>query len=205
VTRAAVVVLAAGGSSRMGRPKQLLPVGGRTLLRRVAELAVECGPTVIVLGAAAGRLTTELDGLPVTVAENPDWDRGPGTSVAAGVKAVDESADAVVFLLCDQPAVTADHVRRLIAAHETTGRPMAASGYGGSVGVPALFARELFPALRTLDPAAGAKQLLARNPERVAVIPFPNGAIDLDTPVDYERWLAAAPASSKEESHAPGQ
>jgi molybdenum cofactor cytidylyltransferase len=204
VTRAAVVVLAAGGSSRMGRPKQLLPVGGTSLLRRAAELAVECGPAVVVLGAGAERLVSELDGLPVTVAENPDWDRGPGTSVAAGMTAIDESSDAVVFLLCDQPAVTVAHVRRLIAAHETAGLPMAASGYGGSVGVPALFARELFPALRALDPAAGAKRLLARNPDRVAVIPFPDGAIDLDTPADYERWLAA-PASSTEESHAPGQ
>jgi len=91
---------------------------------------------------------------------------------------------------------------------------MVASGYGGSVGVPTLFARALFPALRALDPAAGAKQLLARAPERAAVVPFPAGAIDLDTPADYERWVAAfekdqssviRPAPSTEESHAPGQ
>lgn len=208
MTRAAVVVLAAGGSSRMGRPKQMLPVGGRTLLRRTAETALECGPAVVVLGAAADRLATELAGLPVSVVVNPDWAKGPGTSVAVGVAAVEAlsgPADAIVFLLCDQPAVTAENVRRLVAVHETTGASMVASGYGESVGVPALFAREWFAALKALDPAAGAKQLLARHPDRVAVVPFPAGAIDLDTPADYERWLAAPPAISTEESHAPGQ
>jgi len=91
----------------MGRPKQLLPVRGRSLLRHVAELAAECGPAVVVLGAAADELKGELDGLDVTTVVNPGWTKGPGTSVAAGVKAVGAwPIDGVVFLLGDQPAVT---------------------------------------------------------------------------------------------------
>jgi len=195
--RVAAVVLAAGGSTRMGRPKPLLPWRGRSLLRHAAEVARAggCDPAVVVLGGAADRLRPELDDTQVTVVENPAWDQGPGTSVRAGLAAVG-SADAVVFLACDQPFVDAAHVRRLIAAHRATGRPMAASEYGGTVGVPALFARAVFPELHRLAPAAGARQLLARRPDRVAVVPFPAGAIDLDTPEDYARWLTEDPMTA---------
>jgi molybdenum cofactor cytidylyltransferase len=183
------VILAAGGSSRMGRPKQLLPYHGRSLLRHAAAVALAggCEPVVVVLGAAADQMRTELEGLAVTVAENPDWSQGPGASVRAGLASVGEP-EAVVFLLCDQPLIDEDHVRRLIGAWRETGRPMVASGYDGTFGVPALFARETFPRLRTLDPASGAKRLLVGTPEAVAVVPFPAGAIDLDTPGDYERF-----------------
>src|SRR5947199_10199355 len=104
MNRVAVAVLAAGGSTRMGRPKQLLPFGGRSLLRHAAEAAVaaECGPVVVILGAGADRLRPELDGLPVAVAVNPEWELGPGTSVRAAVGAVELAAEvgAIVFLLC---------------------------------------------------------------------------------------------------------
>ena len=184
----AAVVLAAGGSTRMGRPKQLLPWRGRSLLRHTADVALEagCAPVVVVLGAMADRLRPELVGVPVAVVENPDWEQGPGTSVRVGLGAIG-SADAVVYLVCDQPLVDAGHVRRLIDAHQTTGRPMAASEYGGTVGVPALFARPYFAELADLAPAAGAKRVLTRYPDLVAAVPFPAGECDVDTPADYER------------------
>jgi len=194
VSGVAAVVLAAGGSTRMGRPKPLLPWGGRSLLRHAVGVALDagCEPVVVVLGAAADRLRAELDGIPVVTAENPDWELGPGTSVRAGVDAVGP-ADAVVFLACDQPLVDAVHVRRLIDARRASGRPMAASEYAGSAGVPALFARECFPDLRALPAGSGAKQLLARRPDLVAVVPFPAGTVDLDTPEDYERFTREQP------------
>jgi molybdenum cofactor cytidylyltransferase len=194
MTKVAAVVLAAGGSTRMGRPKQLLPWRGRSLLRHAADvaLAAGCSPVVVILGAAAERLRPDLAGTPVTVVENPEWELGPGTSVRAGLTAIGP-ADAVVFLACDQPRVDAEHIGRLIAAHQATSRPMAASGYGGTVGVPALFGRECFPALMDLPPAAGAKQLLTRHPELVAVAPFPAGECDIDTPADYQRLVTGEP------------
>lgn len=190
----AAVILAAGGSTRMGRPKQLLPWNGRSLLRHTVNVAREagCEPVIVVLGAAADRLRPELSGLPVTVTENPEWEEGPGTSIRAGLTPVG-SADAVVFLACDQPLVDAAHVRRLIDAHRMTGRPMAASGYADSAGVPALFARECFPDLRSLPAESGAKQLFARRPDALAIVPFPAGAVDLDTPEDYERFTREQP------------
>ncbi|MDB5307587.1 MAG: hypothetical protein JWO38_1789 [Gemmataceae bacterium] len=193
MNRVAVAVLAAGGSSRMGRPKQLLPFAGRSLLRHAAEvaLAAECGPVVVVLGAGADRLHPEVDGLPVEVIVNSEWELGPGTSVRAAVETIEPNrqVDALVFLLCDQPRADAENVRRLIAVREATGLPMAASGYAGTLGVPALFARALFADLCALPPTAGAKQVLARRPDAVAVVPFPGGEIDLDTPEDYARWV----------------
>src|SRR5439155_8612898 len=124
-----------------------------------------------------------------------DWKLGPGTSVRAAVEAVEANPEvgALVFLLCDQPFVDGNHIRRLIEASRATGNPMAASNYAGTLGVPALFARECFPALRALHPTAGAKQLFARRPDEVAAVPFPDGEIDLDTPEDYARWLARTP------------
>jgi molybdenum cofactor cytidylyltransferase len=198
VTRIAAVVLAAGGSTRMGRPKALLLWQGRSLLRHTVGVAREagCNPVIVVLGAAADRLRPDLDGVPVLLAENPDWELGPGTSIRVGLDAIGP-ADAVVFLACDQPLVDAAHVRRLIAAHRETGRPMAASGYAESAGVPALFARECFPDLGSLPPGSGAKQLIARHPEAVAVVPFPAGAIDLDTPEDYERFTREQPHGNR--------
>jgi molybdenum cofactor cytidylyltransferase len=188
VTQVAAVVLAAGGSTRMGRPKQLLPWRGRSLLRHAVDVACDagCTPVVVVVGAAAEGLHAELVGLPVVVVENRNWEQGPGTSVRVGLSAIGP-ADAVVFLVCDQPFVGADHVRRLIDFHTATGQPMAASEYAHSIGVPALFAREYFPELAALAPDAGAKQVLTRHREQVAPVPFPAAECDIDTPADYER------------------
>ncbi|MDB5312399.1 MAG: 4-diphosphocytidyl-2C-methyl-D-erythritol synthase [Gemmataceae bacterium] len=195
VNPVAVVVLAAGGSSRMGRPKQLLPFCGRSLLRHSTRVALDaaCGPVFVVLGARADQFVQEISGLPVTVVVNPDWERGPGTSVRAGVEAVeaDPGTWALVVTVCDQPLVSGLDIRRLIEAGQGTGRPMAAAEYSGSIGVPAFFARSCFSDLRGLEPAACAKRLLARRPDEVAVVTLPTAAIDLDTPDDYKRWWPA--------------
>jgi molybdenum cofactor cytidylyltransferase len=188
MSQVAAIVLAAGGSTRMGQPKQLLPWRGRSLLRHTVDVAQEagCAPLIVVLGAASNRLRLELAGMNVTLVDNPDWEQGPGTSIRAGLTAL-ESTDAVVFLVCDQPLVDADHIRQLGKAQQATDRPMAASEYGGSIGVPALFTRDYFPALMSLTPTAGAKQLLTRHSDLVATVPFPAGEFDIDTPADYER------------------
>lgn len=189
------VVLAAGSSSRMGRPKQLLRFGGETLLRRAALAALEagCDPVVVVTGAHADQTRGELRGLGVLEVENLRWETGMGSSVRAGVEALLKAraeTAAVVLMLCDQPFVDADVVAGLVAAHRETGLDVVASQYGGSFGVPALFGRTLFDELARLEGQEGAKQVVKRHASRAYLVPFPGGEIDVDTPDDFSRLLS---------------
>jgi molybdenum cofactor cytidylyltransferase len=190
--RIAALLLAAGGSSRMGEPKQLLSFRGRSLLRCAAEAAVAspCRPVFVVLGAQAPRMEQELDGLPVRVVRNDSWERGIGASIRAGVEALmaaAEQVEGVVLLLCDQPMVGPDLIGRLIGAHHRTGKPIAASSYEGTCGVPALFSKAYFPALLRLPDGQGAKGVIAAAGEAVCPVPCPEGAFDVDTAGDRER------------------
>lgn len=192
------VVLAAGASSRMGTPKQLLRFGGQTLLRRaaLAALGAGCRPVVVVTGAHAELTRGELVGLEVREALNAAWETGMASSIRAGLAALaeaDPATAAAVLLLCDQPFVNAGTVAALVAAHRADGRPVVASRYGGGFGVPALFARPLFAELSRLEGAAGAKSVVERHAAEAHFVPFPEAEIDVDTPDDFSR-LVSAPA-----------
>jgi CTP:molybdopterin cytidylyltransferase MocA len=189
------VVLAAGSSSRMGRPKQTLRYRGESLLRRaaLAALGSGCGPVVVVTGAHAEMSRRELAGLDVREVSNPLWETGMASSVRAGVEGLlDADADvaAAVFMLCDQPHVTAEVVSGLVAAHRATGSPVVASVYGEGFGVPALFGRALFAELARLEGAAGAKQIIKRHASEAHFLPFKGGEVDVDTPEDFSRLTA---------------
>lgn len=196
----AVVVLAAGASTRMGTPKQLLSHEGQSLLRRAADVALNsiCRPVVVVVGAHAEMLRRELNDLPVQVVENGKWSEGMSSSIRAGVEALegdDEPAggpEAVVLMLCDQPFVTSELLNQLVAAYRSGRAPIVASEYGGNCGVPALFSRPMFEELITLGGAEGARHLIARHADEVTAVPFARGTFDIDTPADYARLCAAA-------------
>jgi molybdenum cofactor cytidylyltransferase len=190
-----LVILAAGGSSRLGRPKQLLEYRGQSLLRHVAEVAAGsvCRPIVVVLGAQASQLDAELRGLPLHVAENRQWARGMATSLRCGLEtlaATDGGNGAVVILLCDQPLVSVGTINAMVDASQTAGKRIIASEYAGVMGVPALFDRSLFPELLALNGEEGARRVIARHADDVHGIPFPGGAVDIDTPQDRERLRA---------------
>ncbi len=185
-----VILLAAGGSTRLGSPKQLLTYRGKTLLRRAAEtaLAADGRPVVAVLGRDAAALRAELAGLDVLAVENPGWERGMGTSVRLGMAALGEEAVAVLLMLCDQPLVTAEKLAMLIDAfRQAPGGGIIAAAYNGTVGVPALFARTYFDELRALPDAAGAKPVLRRHRDNVTAVPLPEAAVDIDTREQHER------------------
>ena len=193
--RVGAVILAAGSSSRLGTPKQLLQYGGRSLVRNAALAAIEasCAPVVVVTGACAELTTREVEGLAAQVAWNARWETGMASSISAGIASLmetDATVGAVVLLVCDQPLVTHEVIAALVAAHHETGCTVVASSYAGSVGVPALFGRELFDELSHLDGTAGAKAVIARHASDAHFIPFPNGEMDIDTPEDYARLRA---------------
>ncbi|RAK69538.1 nucleotidyltransferase family protein [Hymenobacter edaphi] len=191
------VLLAAGASTRMGQPKQLLPYQGRTLLRRAAETALVagCQPVIIVTGALHQELAAEVADLPVRLVHNAVWEAGLGTSIGVGVQAVEDAAPeaaAVLVMLTDQPLVTAALLRELLHAWQQSGLPVA-TGYAATVGVPAVFGRLVWPQLLALPAAAGAKLLLQRLGDELAVVPFPAAALDVDTPEQYQQLLGEAP------------
>jgi len=191
-----LLILAAGASTRFGRPKQLLPYRGRSLLRHAAETALgsTCRPIVVVLGAHAERLAGEVSDLPVRVVENPRWPRGMGTSLRAGLEALclaEPGMGAVVITLCDQPRVSAHTIDSIVERYRESRKPIVASEYGGVLGAPALFDRALFEDLLALGEASGAKEIIATRRGDVCAVPFPEGAIDIDTPQDYEKHRAA--------------
>jgi molybdenum cofactor cytidylyltransferase len=191
------VILAAGASSRMGTPKQALRLDGGSLLRRTALAALDagCAPVIVVTGANAAVSRGEVEGLEVVEAFNPVWETGMGSSLRAGMEALSAAAPhtgAAVLLVCDQPHVTAKVVRGLIAAHVHAARPLTASAYGGAAGVPAVFSRALFGELRSIDGAAGAREVIRWHAASAHLVPFALGEVDVDTPEDFARLSAEA-------------
>lgn len=183
-----LIILAAGASSRMGTPKQLLLYRGRSFLSQIIEAAIAsmCHPIVVVLGANAEKLKSEVS-FQVQVVENTQWHEGMSSSIAVGMQAlVNQNIAGVVIALCDQPFVSAQIINQLIAAYRLTGKSIVACEYAGTLGVPALFSRAFFPELMNLGATEGAKNLIKKYSDQVFAVPFPEGAIDIDTPQDYE-------------------
>jgi molybdenum cofactor cytidylyltransferase len=180
------VVLAAGGSSRFGEPKQLLIYEGETLVRHAARAATACAPVVVVVGREREQIAAELKDLPVMIVPNESWERGLGGSLRCGLAALPD-CDALVTMTCDQPKVDDCVLDRLISAYKATGKPIVACSYAETLGVPALFARRIFEELRLLSDDQGAKSIILRHRAEVEAIDFPEGAIDIDTPADYAR------------------
>ena len=186
-----LLLLAAGSSSRLARPKQLLPYQGQTLLRHAAEVAAAspCRPLVLVTGALHDELLPEIEGLPFHVVRNDSWADGMGGSIAAGLTELESASeaakvDAVVVILCDQPLLTDEVIGQLIVQFQATGQPVVASAYAGTQGVPALFSREIFGQLLELRGAAGARELLQQY-AHLPTVDFPGGATDVDTEAQY--------------------
>lgn len=185
------VILAAGGSSRLGQPKQLLSFQGESLLRRAVRSALEAGCTcvTVVAGEARDRIEIELRGTRAAIVENLEWQRGIGTSVRCGLRHLLSSRpdiDAVLLLACDQPFLDAGVIASLIARREGSGKPIVASSYAGTLGIPALFHRSCFESLLALQDDSGAKALIESRSADVAQMEFEQGAIDIDTPADFE-------------------
>ncbi len=203
--RSALIILAAGAATRMGQPKQLLPFRGQPLISHAAETGLRslCHPVVMVLGAAADEIAPALPSS-VIIVRNEHWEQGMGTSIRAGIQAVTPLAvDSAILMLADQPLITAGHINHLVASHQRTGQPIVTAEYAGTVGVPVLFSRALFPELLSLEPGQGCKGLILKHAPRALRIPCPEAEADIDTPADYERLCAAAPSRHPALSHAP--
>jgi molybdenum cofactor cytidylyltransferase len=191
--RLGALILAAGGSSRMGGPKQLLEIGGRPLVARAVDAALEAKarPVVVVLGPDSGRVLAPIADRGIVAVHNPDWATGLSSSIRVGLAALLAAGpflDAVLVAPCDQPALSAEVILRLAAAHRSGGR-IAAARYGGRNGAPAIFGREHFGALAGLSGDEGARRLLNADPATVSAVELPELGADIDTPEDYAAWM----------------
>ncbi|MEZ0296457.1 MAG: NTP transferase domain-containing protein [Candidatus Methylacidiphilales bacterium] len=186
-----LILLAAGGSTRMKRPKQLLAWGaGSTLLQHACNTALQtqCHPVLVVLGCEAEACRGAIASLPIATVVHPEWRQGIGSTISAGITALesaDPDASGALILLVDQPGVTPALLSSLIAAWSPPHHPIAATSYEGAGGVPAVFDRTLFPKLKALDPERGARSLIARNIAHTALIHSGSTLFDLDTPEVY--------------------
>jgi molybdenum cofactor cytidylyltransferase len=192
-----IVILAAGGSSRLGRPKQLLELAGKTLLRRAVDtaLASSCRPVFVVLGSQSDELAGPIAGMPVTILFNPDWPSGIASSIRVGIAAARRESDAAVLMLCDQPFVTSAAIDRLVQRHEAGGKAICAAAYEGTLGTPALFDASLFGELLELSGQEGGKKIIQRHAAEVEGVDLPEAAADIDTEVDFIRAMKASPDS----------
>jgi molybdenum cofactor cytidylyltransferase len=183
------VILAAGGSTRLGQPKQLLAFRGETLVHAAARAAREggCDIICIVTGHAAAEVERAVADLSPLIPHNAAWESGIGSSIRLGLKTV-QAVSAVVLLTCDQPAVDAAIVRSLIAVHHSTRKPIVASSYAATLGIPALFHRSTFTEFEELPNNHGAKTIIQKGAARVAAVEFPDGTYDIDTPEDLVEW-----------------
>jgi molybdenum cofactor cytidylyltransferase len=183
------MILAAGASRRLGRPKQLLDYNGEMLLERAERLAVSAGasPVVTVLGAHFVSISAAFHQRGAIRIFNQQWEQGISSSIQAGLNSIDAfapDAPGVLIMTCDQPRITADHLTALIDAFQSAQDSIASSFYAGSCGVPAVFPRSLFPELNALRGDKGAKSLLVAPPRPVISIPFAEGEVDIDLPAD---------------------
>jgi len=189
ILRPWAILLAAGGSRRFGRPKQLVRIRGETFLRHAATLALAACPErcVVVLGAHATRLAGELKELPVRIAVNRRWRAGLSTSLRTGLAALPASAPAALIMLADQVDVSPADLRRLLKHWRRQPRAIVASLAEGVRRPPAVLPRASFASLRRIRGDAGARGLLADPHRQVIEVGLASAAIDVDRPADLGR------------------
>ncbi len=190
-----IILLAAGSSSRMGQSKQLLEVNGVPLLVHSVRAALGSGTKSVNVILGANKLAHKevIRNLPVNVISNHYWKSGMGSSIKAGLNYVIRKysdTEAVILMVCDQPAISSSHLKNLINKYISTGSHIVASSYSGTAGVPALFSRTFFSNILMLKDEQGAKKLIEQFPEQVHKVEFLKGNIDLDTSEDYHKYVS---------------
>lgn len=191
----AIIVLAAGKSSRMGFPKQLISINGKSLIKNILlnVLDTKCYPITVVLGANKPQIVPELIDAPITLIDNANWEKGMGSSIKMGLVGtymVEKNIEAIVVMTVDMPFVNDKIINELIEKAADEHIEIVASKYEKTLGVPALFKRSVFEDILTMSDTDGAKNLILKNKATTAWIEFPEGKYDLDTPEDVKLYLS---------------
>lgn len=190
----AILILAAGPSSRLGQSKQQLLIDGSPLLLRTVTTALESnlGKVFVVIGYDEEGHRKLMNEQNVEIIFNPEWKKGMGSSLKAGLNFLltqNKNLKGILVMVCDQPLLTSTHLQQLTHAFTKTKSDIVASYYAGTAGVPALFSQALFRELQLISDTEGAKKVIQHNLHKTSTVPFEGGAIDIDTPEDYERLI----------------
>ena len=192
----AAVLLAAGGSSRMGRPKQLLRIENEALVTRMARRLIELGPdsVMVVTGSAWQAVDNQLSGLPVQIVHNSRWEEGMASSLAAGVNNLPAEIEGVLIMLCDQWRVGLANLQGLVHAWNADISHIAAACWHDEgrqvIGPPAIFPRALFEELTALKGDRGARLVIESHRKCATFVVMEPACFDLDEPPDLEEFLA---------------
>jgi molybdenum cofactor cytidylyltransferase len=186
------IVLAAGGSRRLGRAKQLLTRDGETLVRRAVRLAAATRPLrlLLVTGAYAGQVRDAVAGLEVEMVFNEAWEEGLASSLRVAASGLEASDAPCLILGCDQPALDQDHLRRLLEGAPSAPARCSATSHGNAPGIPAVVTAALLKEARNLDGDRGLRAALRHLPaEAIHLLEAPELRFDLDTPADVEKAI----------------
>jgi len=193
MSRTGIIILAAGSSSRMGEPKQLMMYKNKTFLQHIIGEAKNANlePLICVTGYHSELITKSISRLEVTAVYNELWREGMGSGISAGIKQLLFSdVDSVILAVSDQPHVSADLFGTMQALKDQTGKGIVASSYAGTLGTPVLFGKNYFEHLKLLSGNQGAKNIVKHNMPDVCPVEFEKGRIDIDTKEDYEHLIS---------------
>ncbi|MDX5337378.1 MAG: nucleotidyltransferase family protein [Cyclobacteriaceae bacterium] len=189
--KTSVILLAAGSSSRLGRPKQLIEFQGKKLIQKAIDEAQKsmADSLVVILGWNPALIQTGFDAKQIPFVVNPNWKKGMASSMQAGLRFLMEkvNTEQVILMLVDQPFVDSKLLDRLIEEKAKSGKGIVACSYSGTLGVPAIFDQTYFEEMLDLKGSEGAKKVILKNSLDVYPIDFPLGAVDLDTEEDLIR------------------
>ncbi|MFZ9187373.1 MAG: nucleotidyltransferase family protein [Algoriphagus sp.] len=187
-----VILLAAGSSSRLGRPKQLLNYQGKKLIQHSIDAALNSAANdlVVVLGSNFELIQTGIESKEVPVLVHEHWEKGMSSSMQCGLRYLLETSqvEQVILMLCDQPYVTQDLLDQLMNGKKASGKGIVACSYAGTLGVPALFGQDYFPELLALKGTEGAKKVILNHQDDTFLVDFPLGSVDLDTEEDVQKF-----------------
>jgi molybdenum cofactor cytidylyltransferase len=194
MTNTAIIILAAGSSSRFGSTKQLLHFNNKTLLQHVIDEAIDAAaePVIVVTGANADVISKTINDQRVKVEYNENWQQGMASGIVAGLQkaiTLNNDIEKIIIAVCDQPFVSATLFKQLYQLQNEGVQHIVASAYADTIGTPALFTQKYFDALLSLTGDEGAKKIIKANTSDVATVDFPQGAIDIDTKKDYKDLL----------------
>lgn len=189
-----LIILAAGQSSRMGKPKQQLQYQGNSLLQHTVNIALQSPyrPVIVVLGAFADDIVPTIAPKPIDVIINTQWEEGMASSIRAGIDYLQKTqgVGSALVMLCDQPHVSSKLLNDMLRKKKQSGKGIVACAYNNTTGVPVLFDQKYFPELLLVTGQEGAKKILSIHPDDITTIDFPLGAVDIDTMDDYEKITA---------------